>query len=377
MLLVDKFQQLKARALAELKGLSDVPNFELIKNKYLGRRGELAELLKNLRDLAAEEKPILGALANEIKTELELAFAKIEEQFGVDSGASAKLDVTIPGIKPERGTYHPVMQVQRELEELFKSMGFMVLDGPELESEYYNFEALNIPAWHPARDTQDTFYVYPHTFSQTGGGSKGLGVESDVADTSGLMLKKGGGVKGGTPANRWLLRTHTSPVQVRALEKYGAPLRAVVPGRVFRYEATDASHEHTFWQMEGLVVDENISISHLIATMKELLKGIFRREVEVRLRPGYFPFVEPGFELDIKCFICAGVGCSVCKQRGWVELLPCGLVHPKVLQYGGINPKKYSGFAFGLGLSRLVMMRYKIDDIRLLLSGDLRFLKQF
>ncbi len=341
MSLAADLQQLKAKALVELKKLEAQADFELLKNKYLGRKGELAALLKNLRELAAEEKPILGALANEIKTELELAFAKIEEQFG---GANTKvtLDVTIPGTKPARGSYHPITQVQRELEELFHSMGFIVLDGPELESEYYNFEALNIPAWHPARDAQDTFYV-----------------------------------KGGAPANRWLLRTHTSPMQVRALEKYGAPLRAVVPGRVFRYEATDASHEHTFWQMEGLVVDENISISHLIATMKELLKGIFRREVEVRLRPGYFPFVEPGFELDIKCFICEGRGCSVCKQRGWVELLPCGLVHPKVLEYGGVDSQKYSGFAFGLGLSRLVMMRYKINDIRLLLSGDLRFLKQF
>jgi phenylalanyl-tRNA synthetase alpha chain len=275
-----------------------------------------------------------------VKEEVTQAFNKLRQEVG--KASKSHFDITLPGIQPTLGHMHPVLIVQRELEDLFRSMGFMVLDGPELESEYYNFEALNIPSWHPARDTQDTFYV-----------------------------------KGGEEKNRWLLRTHTSAMQVRALEKYGAPLRAVVPGRVFRYEATDASHETTFWQLEGLVVDKDISISHLIATMKALLTGIFRRDVEVRLRPGYFPFVEPGFELDIKCLVCAGKGCSVCKQSGWVELLPCGLVHPKVLAYGGLDPKLYSGFAFGLGLSRLVMMRYKIDDIRLFLSGDIRFLEQF
>jgi phenylalanyl-tRNA synthetase alpha chain len=218
-------------------------------------------------------------------------------------------------------------------------MGFMILDGPELESDYYNFEALNIPTWHPARDTQDTFYI--------------------------------------EAKEKLLLRTQTSPVQVRAMQKYGAPLRCVVPGRVFRNEATDVSHDHTFYQLEGLMIDKDISITNLIAVMKELLSGIFKREVNVRLRPGYFPFVEPAFELDIQCLICGGKGCSVCKQSGWLELLPCGLVHPNVLKAGGIDPKKYSGFAFGLGLTRLVMMKYKIDDIRLLQSGDLRFLNQF
>jgi phenylalanyl-tRNA synthetase alpha chain len=276
-----------------------------------------------------------------VKLDIEQAFDDITQALG--SGVQPSLDVSLPGITtPSVGHLHPVSIVQRELEDLFRSMGFMVLDGPELESEFYNFEALNIPAWHPARDTQDTFYV-----------------------------------KGGEPTNRWLMRTHTSPMQVRAMLKHGAPLRAVVPGRVFRYEATDASHETTFWQMEGLVVDKDISISHLIATMQALLKGVFKREVEVRLRPGYFPFVEPGFELDIRCFVCEGKGCSVCKQLGWVELMPCGMVHPKVLEYGGVSPKEYSGFAFGLGLSRLVMMRYKIDDIRLLLGGDIGFLEKF
>lgn len=335
-------EHLRERALEELKTLTEYADLEKIKIKYLGRKGELAEMMKKFKELAQAERPKIGALLNEVKVDLEKSFHEITKNFKSTTASFANFDVTLPGIKPERGNLHPVLQVQRELEDLFHSMGFMVLDGPEVESEFYNFETLNIPSWHPARDSQDTFYV-----------------------------------KAGSPENRLLLRTHTSPMQVRALQKYGVPLRAVVPGRTFRYEATDASHDTTFWQMEGLVVDKDISISHLIATMKELLQGIFHREVEVRLRPGYFPFVEPGFELDIKCFICDGTGCSVCKQRGWVELLPCGLVHPHVLEAGGVDPKQYSGFAFGLGLSRLVMMRYKIDDIRLLLGGDLRFLKQF
>ncbi len=334
-------QDLKRVALEELSKLEGVAGLRALEVKYLGRKGRLAEALKAVAEVAEAERPRVGALANEVKRELREAFAAVQAKLG-QASVERPIDVTLPGIHSPRGHLHPISIVQCELEELFRSMGFMVLDGPELESEYYNFAALNIPSWHPARNTQDTFYV-----------------------------------KGGTKDNRWLLRTHTSNMQVRALEKYGAPLRAVVPGRCFRYEATDASHDHTFWQVEGLVVDKDISISHLIATMQALLSGIFHREVDVRLRPGYFPFVEPGFELDIKCLVCGGTGCSVCKQRGWVELLPCGLVHPKVLEHGGLNPKEYSGFAFGLGLSRLVMMRYKIDDIRLLLGGDMRFLEQF
>lgn len=341
MSLYQELSELRQRALLEIKAVKDRAGLVELENKYLGRKGKLTVWLKSLKQVPPEERPRLGKLANDTKLEIETALAKIKTTLG-EAASTISQDLTLPGIQPPWGHMHPLLQTQRELEDLFHSMGFMVLDGPELESEYYNFEALNIPSWHPARDTQDTFYL-----------------------------------KGGEKKNRWLLRTHTSAMQVRALEKYGAPLRAVVPGRVFRYEATDASHETTFWQMEGLVVDKEISISHLIATMKVLLAGIFRREVAVRLRPGYFPFVEPGFELDIKCLVCGGQGCSVCKHKGWVELLPCGLVHPKVLEYGGLDPQKYSGFAFGLGLSRLVMMRYKIDDIRLFLSGDLRFLEQF
>ena len=247
------------------------------------------------------------------------------------------LDLTLPapGIRP--GSLHPVTQIQREIEDLFTSLGFTVVDGPEVETEHYNFDALNIPPSHPARDMQDTFWL--------------------------------------TDGN--LLRTHTSPMQVRAMEKFGAPLRVIAPGRVFRNEEVDASHEHTFYQLEGMMIDREVSVAHLIYFMKTLLSHVFRRDVTVRLRPGYFPFVEPGFELDGQCMICGGSGCPVCKQSGWLELLPCGLVHPNVLRSGGIDPDQWNGFAFGLGLTRLAMMRYKIDNIRLLLGGDLRFLTQF
>jgi phenylalanyl-tRNA synthetase alpha chain len=235
------------------------------------------------------------------------------------------------------GSLHPITQIQAEIEDLFVSMGFTVLDGPEVESEYYNFDALNIPADHPARDTQDTFWL--------------------------------------TDGN--LLRTHTSPVQVRGMEKLGPPLRMIAPGRAFRNESVDASHDHTFYQLEGMMVDREVSVANLIYFMKTLLTAIFHRDVTVRLRPGFFPFVEPGFELDIQCLICGGPGCPVCKQSGWVELLPCGLVHPNVLRMSKIDPEQWNGFAFGLGLTRLVMMRYAIDDIRQLQGGDLRFLRQF
>jgi phenylalanyl-tRNA synthetase alpha chain len=259
-----------------------------------------------------------------------------------DAALRARLDVewidlTLPAPGARRGHLHPITRIQRELEDLFSSLGFAVLDGPEVEDEYHNFDALNIPADHPARDMQDTFWL-----------------------------------DGGN-----LLRTHTSPVQVRGMERLGPPLRMIAPGRVFRNESVDASHEHTFYQLEGMMIDRDVSVANLLYFMKTLLTAIFHRDVTVRLRPGYFPFVEPGFELDIQCLICGGPGCPVCKQSGWVELLPCGLVNPKVLSMSGIDPEIWGGFAFGLGLTRLAMMRYGIDDIRHLNGGDLRFLEQF
>ncbi len=322
-----------------------------IERETLDKGGTVAQLLASIPKLSPEERPIAGKRANELKTLIateiadaksRLAAAELERE-----RAGSTFDATIPGAREPRGGLHPIVQVTRELEDLFTSMGYTVLDGPEVETDYNNFEGLNIPRDHPARDMQDTFRC--------------------------------------DPEGRFVLRTHTSPGQVRGLRrlaeqiregKFQPPFRAIVPGKVFRQETTDASHEHTFHQMEGLVVGKDISVGHLISAMKTLLRGIFGREIDVRLRPGYFPFVEPGFELDARCPFCTD-GCSVCKRSTWIELLPCGLVHPNVLRMNGVDPEVWSGFAFGLGLSRLVMLRFKIDDVRLLLAGDLRFLEQF
>jgi len=326
--------------LVKVKGEKSLRDLEI---KYLGRKGELTKILRSLKDLSEKEKKEIGQLANEIKKEIEDKFFETKKII-LGNSKQAGVDITLPGEKIERGHLNPITIVQNELEDLFTSMGFMVLDGPELESDFYNFAAVNIPPNHPARDMQDTFYI----------DKKNMDGEYDL-----------------------VMRTHTSSVQVRAMQKYGAPLRCVVPGKCFRCEAIDACHEHTFYQMEGLMIDKNISLANLISVMKELLSGIFKKEMEIRVRPGFFAFVEPGLELDIKCTICGGKGCPSCKNSGWLELLPSGMVHPKVLEYGGIDPKKYSGFAFGLGLTRLAMMKYGIDDIRLFNGGDLRFLEQF
>jgi len=328
-----------------LQQVSDMLGYEKLEQDFFSRKnGKLSLIMKELGKLSPEERKEMGKYANEIKQQMETLFSAKKDE--LDSAkwqalaAEESIDVTQPQLPRERkGHLHPMTIVHNELEDLFTSMGFMVLDGPELESDYFNFEGLNIAKTHPARDSQDTFFIK------------------------------------GNP--EWVMRTHTSPVQVRAMQKYGAPLRSVVSGRCFRNEATDASHEHTFYQMEGIVVDKNISIAHLIGTMKELLQGVLKREVEVRLRPGYFPFVEPGFELDMKCLVCDGAGCGACKHSGWVETLPCGLIHPKVIEAGGLDPKEWQGFAFGLGSMRLVMQKYKIEDIRHLHAGDMKFLEQF
>ena len=337
----EELKKLKEEAIKEIRSSKILVEVKKLEVKYLGRRGRLTKILRSLKDLTAEQKKAVGALANEVKEELEAVLDEARRKFTEQDipATAANLDITLPGSKKEVGSLHPISIVKKELKDIFSKMGFMALEGPELESEYYNFEALNIPETHPARDTMDTFYL---------------------KDKPGRLM-----------------RTHTSKQQVRAMEKYGAPLRAVFPGRCFRYEATDAAHDTTFYQLEGLMIDRHVSVTNLISVMKALLKEIFKKDVKVRMRPGYFPFVEPGFELDINCLICDGRGCPVCKQTGWVELVPCGLVHPKVLEYGGLNPQEWSGFAFGLGLTRLVMMKYGFDDIRLLLSGDLRVLKQF
>ena len=348
----NKLNNLKKEILDQLANIKGSQVLRDLEVKYMGRKGELTKALRGVASLSEEDKKIIGKLANEIKRELQDKFKEARNIIEGGANKSAeKIDVTLPGEKIKKGHIHPITQTQNELEDLFVSMGFIVLDGPELESDYYNFEALNIPEYHPARDMQDTFYIAPRNAKEQ---------QETLIDKSDLVM-----------------RTHTSPVQVRAMQKHGAPLRCVAPGRVFRCEAIDACHEHTFDQMEGLMIDKDISINNLIAVMKELLRGIFNKDMEVRVRPGYFPFVEPGLELDIRCTICNGSGCPSCKNSGWLELLPAGMVHPNVLKYGGINPKEYSGFAFGLGLTRLAMMKYGIDDIRLFNSGDLRFLEQF
>jgi phenylalanyl-tRNA synthetase alpha chain len=326
----------KIRAAGDRKALKD------IEREYLGKKGIVAALLASIGGLPPEQRKDFGRDANRLKQAIAGLAQERNQELGQQSldaeRRGAGFDPTLPPAALETGSLHPITQVTRELEDLFLSMGYRVLDGPEVELDHYNFEALNIPRDHPARDSHDTFFC----------------------DKAGALV----------------LRTHTSPVQVRAMETLEPPFRVIAPGKCFRQETTDASHDHTFHQMEGMVVDRQISVGHLIDAMKTLLRGVFGQDLDVRLRPGYFPFVEPGFELDARCPFCKD-GCSVCKRSTWIELLPCGLVHPNVLRAGSIDPEQWSGFAFGLGLSRLAMLRYGIDDVRHLLSGDLRFLEQF
>jgi phenylalanyl-tRNA synthetase alpha chain len=333
------FNKLQQEAQAELKKISHSHEVENFKNVYLGRKGKLAELMKSLKDVSAEQKPELGRVANEVKQFLERGVDELMNAVGVTEDKSKILDITLPATPPTCGHLHPLTQVTNEVVSVFNRLGFIVAEGPDIESEFFCFESLNIPDTHPARDTQDTFFVADH--------------------------------------EKTVMKTHTSAMQVRSMLTHGVPLRAIFPGRCFRYDATDASHDTTFYQLEGIMVDKNISIANVQYAMKLMLKEVLKKDVKLRMRPGYFPFVEPGFELDVTCWVCNGSGCSVCKQSGWVELLPCGMIHPNVLRAANVDPSEYSGFAFGLGLTRLTMMKYGIDDIRLLQSGDLRFLNQF
>lgn len=348
-MLQEELQKLKERALGEIKkigGENQLRNFEI---KYLGRKGELTKILRTVGELPEAERGKMGDLANQVKQVLTSELGRVRKSFGEKGVGMVDekewIDVTASKAKDGFGHLNPVSKIQYELEDIFSSMGFMVLDGPELESDYYNFEALNIPAWHPAREMQDTFYVEP-AYRQAG--DDGL-----------------------------LMRTHTSPMQVRAMERYGAPLRAVVPGRCFRNEATDVRHEHTLYQIEGFMVDKNISFANLKAVLEIVAQKLYGPETKMRLRPKYYPFVEPGVNGEVTCFLCKGKGCRLCKNTGWLEIFGAGLIHPSVLKAGGINPEKWSGFAFGIGLMRLAMLKYGIDDIRLFCGGDLRFLNQF
>ena len=308
--------------------------------EILGKKGQLTLILKGLKDLSVEEKKTIGQLANQIRTGLEEKISTRRTELEKEELDRRIQDEHYDAHRPLtflRGGLHPISEVQYRTEDIFRTMGFQIMDGPEVESDSNNFGKLNFSDDHPARDMQDTFWMEDGN----------------------------------------LLRTHTSSVQVRAMEKLKPPFRVIAPGRVFRQEETDASHETTFYQVEGMFVDKNVSVAHLIHVMKSFLSAYLEKEVEVRLRPGYFPFVEPGFELDFRCLICGGDGCPVCKHSGWVEVMPCGLVHPNVLRSGGIDPDEWQGFAFGMGLNRLVMMRYGIEDIRHFMSGNIRFLNQF
>ena len=323
------------------KNASDSASVEKLRVAFLGKKGEVAELMKELKSAPAEQKKEFGQKINQLKKEVEgkltdLTAAIEQKELEALINSAERYDVTMPSAV-ETGSYHPITLIQREVEDIFAAMGFTIEDYDEIVDDYHCFEALNIPKHHPARDMQDTYYL----------------------------------------DNGQLLKTHTSAAQNAIMRKYGAPLRALFPGRCFRNEAIDACHENTFFQMEGIMIDKDISISNLIYFMKTMLSEVFQRDVQVRLRPGFFPFVEPGFELDISCQVCGGTGCPSCKNSGWLELCPCGMIHPNVLTAGGIDPEEYTGFAFGLGLTRLAMMKYGVKDIRTFNSGNLKALSQF
>ncbi len=344
----ERIVSLKAQFEADLSKIENVADLEGIRVTYLGKKGSITDLLKGMKDLPNEEKKAFGQDVNTLKADATNKIAEKmqelkEKEIQAEINSMPLFDLSMPA-KLDRGSYHPITLVQRQCETIFKSMGFTVEDYSEVVTDYECFESLNIPKHHPARDMQDTYYL----------------------------------------ENGQLLKSQTSAAQNAIYKKYkdalindGVPIKAIFPGRCFRNEATDACHENTFFQMEGVMVDKNISISNLIFFMKTMLSEVFQKDINVRLRPGFFPFVEPGFELDISCLICGGEGCPSCKHSGWLELCPCGMIHPEVLKAGGIDPEEYTGFAFGLGLTRLAMMKYGVKDIRDLNGGNLKSLSQF
>ncbi|MDD2956173.1 MAG: phenylalanine--tRNA ligase subunit alpha [Oscillospiraceae bacterium] len=334
-------EQIRQKAVSELAAAHDLKLLDALRVKYLGKKGELTAILKQMGGLSAEERPVIGQLANEIRTFIEehidARTAELKEELTAHKMKAEKIDVTMPGTLRAIGKKHPLTQVLDEVKEIFLGMGFDVAQGPEVEYDYYNFEALNIPKDHPARDTQDTFYI----------------------------------------TDNILLRTQTSPVQVRVMEKKQPPIRIISPGRVYRSDAVDATHSPLFHQIEGLVVDKGVTMADLKGTLEIFVKHLYGEDSVVRFRPHHFPFTEPSAEMDCMCFACHGEGCRLCKGEGWIEILGCGMVHPKVLENCGIDPEVYSGFAFGIGLERIVMRRFGIDDLRLFYENDLRFLNQF
>lgn len=350
-MLKEEIEKNKDDALAEIVSVESLDEAIKLRIKYLGRKSDFVAILKGLKDLEGEDRKTVGQLANAAKIEIENALASKEKELkekSFDFNAE-KIDVTIPARKIERGHLHPLTKIQNEIEDIFISMGFEVADGPEVETEFYNFDALNMPKNHPARDMQDTFW----------------------------LKSKAKNKKSESPEERIALRTQTSAVQVRYMEKHTPPFRIIVPGRIFRNEATDATHEHTFHQFEALVVDENINVGNFKFIAQEFFSRFFKKDVKVRIRPSYFPFTEPSFEFDISCTMCGGKGCGGCKNAGWLEIGGAGMVNQFVFQSAGYEKNQYQGFAWGFGIERLAMMKYKINDIRLFHGGDLRFIKQF
>ncbi|MBU5433486.1 phenylalanine--tRNA ligase subunit alpha [Intestinimonas sp. MSJ-38] len=337
----EQLNQILSQALGQVSSVTSQQKLEAARVKFLGKKGELTGILRGMGKLSAEERPVIGQLANEVRAQIEQAIEKAQQDMA-QRLITAKLekeqiDVTMPGQKVLLGKQHPLNTVLHELYDIFTGMGFSIAEGPEVEYDYYNFEALNIPKNHPARDTQDTFYINDNI----------------------------------------VLRTQTSPMQVRTMEKQRPPIRVIAPGRVYRSDAVDATHSPVFHQIEGLVVDKGITMGDLKGTLEVFAKRLYGEDTGVRFRPHHFPFTEPSAEMDVTCFKCHGKGCPLCKGEGYIEILGCGMVHPKVLRGCDIDPEVYSGFAFGIGLERIVMQRYKIDDLRLFYENDLRFLTQF
>ena len=336
-----QLEAIKQNATNQINAVADLKELDALRVKYLGKKGELTAILKQMGSLSAEERPVIGQLANVVRGEIEEAIANAQKNLKANELSnrlkSEKLDVTMPGKNTPLGRKHPLSIVLDEVKEIFLGMGFNIADGPEVEYDYYNFEALNIPKNHPARDTQDTFYINDNI----------------------------------------VLRTQTSPVQIHVMENQKPPIRIIAPGRVYRSDAVDATHSPVFHQIEGLVVDKNVTMADLKGTLEIFAKRLYGEDSVVRFRPHHFPFTEPSAEMDVRCFACNGEGCRLCKGEGWIEILGCGMVHPKVLENCGIDPNEYSGFAFGMGLERIVMRRYNIDDLRLFYENDKRFLNQF
>jgi phenylalanyl-tRNA synthetase alpha chain len=334
-------KSLKKQAQKDIDLAKDLKELNEIFKKYLGKKGSLSQVLRSLEKLPKAERVKIGQTANQLKKFLKIKFDQkaqaLKEKIRKEVEEKEWIDITAPGKKPTLGHLHPLTQVKRKAEEIFQEMGFSVVEGPEVETEWYNFDALNIPPEHPARDLWDTFYL----------------------------------------RNGLLLRTHATPVDVRYMEKNNPPLRIINIGRCFRHEATDASHESNFYQIDGLMVGKDISVANFKAIIQEFFRRFFSRAIEIRMRPSYFPFTEPSFEVDMVCLNCRGKGCSACQKTGWMEMMGAGMVHPAVFKNSGLNPKNWQGWAFGMGFDRLAMMKYKINDIRLFYSGDLRFLEQF